>query len=171
MLKPAALRAEIVSFLPELERDPHRLTMWSERGNMRATQTRERGFAWEYDLEIMISDFTGEPALLFFVVQNWCRTQQPELLAPGAAAIPFEVEFIDSKTVDVKLTLALSEVVKASAVPGSAGAAWQLETLAEAVPLFPDAEPIRALEAPIAEIWIRQGEIVRKVAPAEAVAA
>lgn len=166
MLKPNSLRAEIVKFMPELARDPDLLSMWSERGSMRATENRQAGFAWSYDLEILLSEFTGEPALLFFVVQNWCRKQQPELIAAGATEIPFEVEFIDHTTVDIKITLALSEVVRAQ--PREDGEGWELETVEETVPLFPDAEPLRELEGEITSLWVRSGDVTRRVAPAEA---
>ncbi len=169
MLKPNSLRAEITKYLPSLGRDPDRLMMNVERGAMRATANAEEGFAWEYDLEILIADFTDEPALLFFIIQNWARSYQPELIAAGETKIPFEVEFIDTRTVDLKITLALAEVVRAE--PREDGEGWTIETVAETLPIFPDAVPLRDLSAPLGEIWIRSGDDTRKIAPADTIAA
>lgn len=166
MKKPGLLRAAIGSLFPELARDPDRLAMWIEQGNVRATGTAQRGFAWEYQLTIVAEDFTREPEGLFFVVVDWLRTQQPDLIQPNAPGFPFEVDVINDKTFDVKMTLPLREIVTAQPVNGGG---WHLEVVPEQVPLFPDAEPLRALSGPLTSLWTRGngGEPV-KVAPIEA---
>jgi hypothetical protein len=164
--KPALLRAAIGTLYPELARDPDKLAMWVEQGSVRSTGNVQRGFAWEYQLTIVAEDFTREPEGLFFVVVDWLRTQQPDLIQPNAPGFPFEVDVIDDKTFDVKMTLPLREIVTAAAVGGGG---WQLEVVPEPVPLFPDAEPLRAASGPITSIWVRgNGEASHQVAPIEA---
>ncbi|NKJ40829.1 phage tail protein [Novosphingobium sp. SG720] len=65
--------------------------------------------------------------------------QQPNLLTSGAEGIPFEVDILDVGTVDVQITLSLTEAVTATA--GEAGR-WNLATVAEAMPMIPDISQI-----------------------------
>lgn len=166
MKKPALLRAAIAAMFPELARGPDQLAMWVERGSVRATGNAQRGFAWEYQLEVVAENFKREPEGLFFVVVDWLRTQQPDLIQANAPGFTFEVDVINDTTFDVQMTLPLREIVTATAV-GVGG--WQLAVVPEQVPLFPDAEPLRAAAGPITSIWTRanDGEPV-KVAPIEA---
>ncbi len=159
MKKPANLRAAIVALLPELARNPDKLVMWVETGRTRATGNAQRGFAWEYQLTVVVEDFTKPPETLFFIVVDWLRTQQPDLLAPNTEGFPFEVDVIDDKTADVKITLPLREIVSATS-DGAGG--WQLEVQAEPI-LFPDA----AVIGPgVTSIWVRgNGDTPFQVAP------
>ena len=159
MKKPALLRAAIVALLPELARNPDKLAMWVETGRTRATGNAQRGFAWEYQLTVVVEDFTKPPETLFFIVVDWLRTQQPDLLASNAEGFPFEVDVIDDKTSDVKITLPLREVVTAT---GNGSGGWQLEVQPEPV-LFPDA----AVIGPgLTSIWVRgNGDTPFQVAP------
>lgn len=159
MKKPASLRAAIVALLPELARNPDKLAMWVETGRTRAAGTAQRGFAWEYQLTVVVEDFTNPPETLFFIVTDWLRTQQPDLLASNAEGFPFEVDVIDDKTADVKITLPLREIVTATA-DGSGG--WQLEVQPEPI-LFPDAAVIGP---DLTSIWVRgNGDTPFQVAP------
>lgn len=166
MKKPALLRAAITAMFPELARGPDQLAMWVERGSVRATGNAQRGFAWEYQLEVVAENFKREPEGLFFVVVDWLRSHQPDLVQPNAPGFPFEVDVLNDTTFDVQMTLPLREIVTATAV-GEGG--WQLAVVPEQVPLFPDAEPLRDGSGPITSIWSRanDGEPV-KVAPIEA---
>lgn len=159
MKKPALLRAAIVALLPELARNPDKLAMWVETGRTRATGTAQRGFAWEYQLTVVVEDFTKPPETLFFIVTDWLRTQQPDLLASNAEGFPFEVDVIDDKTADVKITLPLREIVTAT---GDGAGGWQLEVQPEPI-LFPDA----AVIGPgLTSIWVRgNGDAPFQVAP------
>lgn len=159
MKKPALLRAALTALYPEFARNPDKLAMWVETGSVRATSNGQRGFAWEYQLTVVAEDFTGAAEGLFFTVVDWLRTQQPDVTQPNAPGFPFEVDVIDDRTFDVKMTLPLREVVTATA---AAGGAWQLEVQPEPV-LFPDEAQI----APgITSIWTRgNGGTPVQVAP------
>ncbi|MGV3511904.1 MAG: phage tail protein [Novosphingobium sp.] len=164
MKKPGLLRAAIAALYPAYARDPHKLAMWVERGTVRATGGRQRGFAWEYQLIVLAEDFTGKPEGLFFAVVDWLRTQQPDLIQPNTQGFPFEVDVIDDKTFDVKMTLPLREVVTATPVAGVGAlpGGWQVEVQPE-VELFPDAAEIGP---GLTSIWVRSnGDAPVQVAP------
>ena len=159
MKKPGLLRAALVALYPELARNPDKLAMWVENGSVRATNNLQRGFAWEYQLTVVLEDFTGAPEGLFFAVVDWLRTQQPDVTQPNAPGFPFEVDVIDDRTFDVKMVLPLREVVTATAA--SAGQ-WHIEVQPEPV-LFPD----EAVIGPgLTSIWVRgNGNAPVQVAP------
>jgi len=159
--KPGLLRAALTAALPALDEDPDRLAMWVEKGTVRATGNRQHGFAWEYDLIVVAENYTLAPEQLFFTVVEWLRTQQPDLLAANTPGFPFEVDVIDAKTVDVRVTLPLREVVTAEQVDGE----WRLTVRPETVPMLPDDVPLRAAEAPIASIWVHGDDAPFQVAP------
>ncbi|CDO35833.1 phage tail protein [Novosphingobium sp. KN65.2] len=163
MKKPASLRAAIAALLPDIARDPDKLAMWVERGRVRAPQTVQRGFAWEYELTLVAEDYTHDPAVIFFLVVEWLRDNQPDLLAANTDGFAFEVDVIDDKTFDVKITLPLREIVTAQQLAEG----WQLEVLAEPVPHFPDAVPLRGNQGPITSIWVQSDEGTFQVAPDE----
>lgn len=159
MKKPALLRTAITALLPELARNPDKLAMWVETGRVRATGNAQRGFAWEYNLTVVVEDYTKPAETLFFIVVDWLRTQQPDLLAANADGFAFEADVIDDKATDIKITLPLREVVTATPADGGG---WQLTVQPEPV-LFPD----EAVIGPnITSIWVRgEGDAPFQVAP------
>lgn len=161
MKKPGLLREAIAAFLPETACDPDRLAMWVERGNIRATGNRQHGFSWEYELIVVAENFTGAPEMLFYVIVEWARYQQPDLLAGDAPPIPFETNIIDDKTADVRITLALTEIVTVT----MAGGAPVLTVIDETVPMLPDDTPLRAEEGPLTSIWAHDDDAPFHVAP------
>ncbi|WP_225206232.1 phage tail protein [Novosphingobium huizhouense] len=151
MKKPASLRAAIARLLPEVERDYDKLAMWVEKGSVRGRLGNNHGFAWSYDLTVLATGYTDDPTVLFFVVTEWLRDQQPDLLAPGAAPIPFEVDINSATSWDVTITLRLEEFVEA--LPGTRPGEWQLQVKDQPVPLDPDSVPFAAPPVPVASIW------------------
>lgn len=148
MKKPAHLRAMLVALMPELGRDPDALAMWIEKGRVRS-RLGAHGFAWEYQLTVLLKEFAGDPAVPFFAVTEWLREQQPERLAPGGQnGFPFEVDILDDKTFDVQIVLDLDECV--AATPAGAGQ-WHLSPIAQPVPIEPEDDPLRS--GPILSIW------------------
>ena len=112
MEKPNALRAALATADPELARDPDRLSMWVDEGRIRSPMTENRGFTWEYMLNITVVNLTLHPSVLFFAINDWLATNQPDLLTPlPHAGYTFEADLIDQQTTDLHITLKLSEQV------------------------------------------------------------
>jgi hypothetical protein len=53
----------------------------------------QRGFALAYDLTVLVSGFASDAAMLMFIVCDWLREHQPDLLASGAEALPSRPTF------------------------------------------------------------------------------
>lgn len=161
--KPDSLRAAIAAILPEFAADPARLAMFVEKGRIRAPQTRQRGFMWSYDLTVIATAFTHDPDVLMFVVVDWLRRYQPDLLAANSAAgFTFEADILDDRSWDVQIVLPLDEAVRASQAPDGG---WLLEAVEEPATLFPDDVPLRPNEGPLLSIW-HQGTRIAPPDPA-----
>ena len=129
MQKPASLRAALAAAYPQLARDAERLSVWVEEGRIRSPMTASRGFTWEYTLNITLTEMTGDPSVLFLAINDWCRTNQPDLLTPEAkSGYTFEADLIDTQTVDLHITLRLTEQV---AVTTDANGNTQIQYLPE----------------------------------------
>ena len=70
-------------------------------------------FEYRYTLQLVLVDFQDDPNELLGAILTWLREWQPDLLQgfPGGGAIPFDVDVIDEKTVDLQLSLELAECV------------------------------------------------------------
>lgn len=155
MRKPNSLRAAIVARLPELARTPEDLVMFVDKGRVRAPMTAQRGFAWGYDLNVIATNYTLDPAILFFAVTEWLRVEQPALLSPDpAAGFTFDVDILDASTFDIHIVLTLDEIV--TATPDGQG--FRLEAVPEPDPLFTEEDdvlggPLTAAATPDGPIW------------------
>jgi hypothetical protein len=123
MLKPDSLRRALTEGLVDaagvrfLERDPHRLAIFIDKGRIAGRATGSIGFEWRYRLQAILTDF---PASLVdsvaLVVMLWLREHQPETLlnhTSGNDAVIFEADIIDADTIDLALELELNEAVDA----------------------------------------------------------
>lgn len=129
MNKPDSLRAAVTAVMPELARDPDRLRIWIDSGRIRAPMIESRSFSYEYKLTLELTDFTGHAAIVFLAINEWLRVNQPELAqmdSPGGYT--FEVEPMDGETVDLIVTLELTERAVVTPRPGGG---WQIEHPAE----------------------------------------
>lgn len=144
-MKTNSLREAIVAALPDFATDPDRLAMWIEKGSIRSPASENRNFEWAYTLNISLEAFTGHPAILFLAINDWLRTNQPDLLQPGAhKGYHHEVDVIDDNTVDMHVQLNLTE---GFAVTRQSDGTDSLQPLNEADcllndDLLPDAAPL-----------------------------
>lgn len=135
MRKIDTLKTAIFAALPELNKDPDRLRIWIERGTAKSTQTNDRGFAFAFQLNVVVVEMASDITVLFLAVFQWMRVNQPELMMPNADAIGFDADILDNGTADVLLTLQLDQAV--SAVPRGDGG-FDMQYRGEPDPAFDD---------------------------------
>lgn len=114
MYKPASLRRFLTSAIPELARDPDRLTIYITNGAAHATMAPGLSWEYQYTLEIFLTDFAGDPDTVIAPVVAWMRINQPDVMAnPNMAdrAISFDADILNNDTVDLSITLNLTERV------------------------------------------------------------
>ena len=114
MKKPDSLRAHILSAVKELQRDPDRMFIHTSNGNIRCTGAKGLSFEYVYDLNFILTDYAGELDAVMIPLLDWVRINQSELLMnleKSKDAFKFETVILNNGTVDLSLTLPLTERV------------------------------------------------------------
>lgn len=114
MKKPDSLRAHILSAVKELQRDPERMLIFTDKGNIRCTGAKGVSFEYVYDLNFILTDYAGELDAVMIPLLDWVRINQSELLMnleKSKDAFKFETVILNNGTVDLSLTLPLTERV------------------------------------------------------------
>lgn len=112
MKKPNSLRAHLLASIPDLQHNPDRLMVFVDGGKIRATSAPGLSFEYEYQLNVIITDFPGTPDAVSVPLLAWLLVNQSELLTnlqKSKEGIQFEVDVLDGTTVDLSLTLPLTE--------------------------------------------------------------
>ena len=142
MKKPTELRKALTAALPELKRNPDRLVIWVEDGAIRARQTEDASFSFEYPLSVLLREIQTDIAVIVHAINRWLRVNQPDLLAAGNRdSFKFETDILDNGTADIVFTLDLVEAVKVAEDPAGG---WSLDYVAEPDPLFDDETALAA---------------------------
>lgn len=159
MKKPDSLRAKLTAAFPdEFARDPNRLAMWIEKGNVRCHASADNlNFSVEYTLSVSIAGWRLPSALIWVTLIDWLRIQQPDLLTPGksATAIPFEADIISNEEVDIGFDIALSEPVR---VVRREDGGFDMTIVSEPDPLFPDMLPL-VDGAVLQTVWVDGAQV------------
>jgi len=114
MYKPDRLRAHLTAVSAELRQNPDKLLIFAEGGNTVAIGTASLSFKYRYKLNIIITDYSGSEDALMVPLLAWVQVHQrdlldhPELRKTG---IGFEVDYNNHTSMDLAITLALTERV------------------------------------------------------------
>ncbi len=113
MKKPASLRAAIEAAVPELAIDKDRLLAFIDNGSIVCTSVKSRSFEWRYTMNLIITDYAGDPNQLWLALLDWVRVNQSPLLASPSLQeqIRFEVDLLADDKVDLDIKLPLTENV------------------------------------------------------------
>ncbi|SFB12212.1 P2 phage tail completion protein R (GpR) [Collimonas sp. OK607] len=114
MYKPKSLRAHLTAVSAELRQNPDKLLIFAESGNTVATGTASLSFEYRYKLNIIITDYSGSEDAMMVPLLAWVQLHQrdlldhPELRKTG---IGFDVDYNNHTSIDLAITLALTERV------------------------------------------------------------
>jgi hypothetical protein len=118
MSKAAKLREILVTALPELARNPDSLDIYMTGGRLRGRYDSainpDLSFQYDATLQIDLTGFRGSPAQFFLPVLLWLRRYEPAALQNPAIAdnqLRYEIDIIDNETVDITMSLPMSEAV------------------------------------------------------------
>lgn len=112
MKKPDSLRSHILAAVKELQRDPERMLIFTDKGNVRCTGANGLSFEYVYDLNFILTEFAGELDAVMIPLLDWVRVNQSELLMnleKSKEAFKFETVILDNGTVDLSLTFPVTE--------------------------------------------------------------
>lgn len=114
MKKPESLRVHILNAVKELQRDPDRMLIFTDKGNVRCTMANGLSFEYIYDLNFILTEYAGDLDAVMIPLFDWVRVNQSELLVnldKNKEAFKFETVILNNNTVDLSLTLPLTERV------------------------------------------------------------
>lgn len=163
MKKPDSLRAKLVSVFPELARDPHRLRMWIEKGAVKCraadpTPGENLSYRLDYTLTVVIEEWTQPSLLIWIVLLDWLRIQEPALLtAANAKGLEFEADLLSDTKADISFDLPLSEAVIATRREDGG---FDMRVREEPDPLMPDTVPIVPGGERLKSIWLEGVQLV-----------
>lgn len=115
MIKPNSLRAAIAAAVPDLAANPDKFLVFADAGALAANGIRTLSFEYRYTLNLILTDFAGDPDLVMIALLGWVQRHQSDLLNnPGtrSSAITFEVDHLNNTTCDLSIKLPLAEAVK-----------------------------------------------------------
>lgn len=112
MNKPSSLRAALEAAIPELKKNPERVLVFIDKGQIVSTQAPTFSFEYHYTLNVIITDYSAHSDTVFIPLLVWVREHQPSLLTGRPdGGMSFEAEIINHKSTDISITLALTEAV------------------------------------------------------------
>lgn len=114
MKKATELRDHLAQWVPDLKRNPDKLSLFIESGKIASKLGKSLSFAYRYPLKILITDFAEPVDVLIVPLLAWIEQHQPDLLQnpdTREQLITFDAEVLDNDKIDIAITLNLSERV------------------------------------------------------------
>lgn len=114
MLKPDAIREIITRANPYLKRDPDKLQVFLEGGQIVAYGAASLSYEYRYTLNVIVMDYPNHADQIIVPMLAYLRTQQPELFENRDLAqnlIRFDAEILNQGTIDLSLQVDLTERV------------------------------------------------------------
>ncbi|MDY7547274.1 phage tail protein [Glaciimonas sp. CA11.2] len=114
MLKPTSLQNHLIAANPDLRQNPDKLLVFADEGNVVATGSGSLSFEYRYKLNIILTDYSGDPDAIIVPLLAWIALHQSDLLNNPTlrqTGIGFDVDFNNHETIDLSLKLDLTERV------------------------------------------------------------
>ncbi|WP_038343001.1 phage tail protein [Acinetobacter sp. A47] len=120
MKKPESLRQHMLNAVSELRRDPERMLIFTEEGNIRSTLANGLSFEYEYELSFILTEYAGDLAAVMIPLLQWVRVNQHELmvnLGKNKDAFKFETVILNNNTVHLSMSFPVTERVIVQRLP------------------------------------------------------
>lgn len=114
MLKPQQLRKALTDSVPLLQRNPDSLNVFIDSGRIVSTLAASLSFEYQYRLNMVITDYTGNIDLLIVPMLEWLRVNEPDMMATKEkqqTGFTFKADVISDTASDISIDLQLSERV------------------------------------------------------------
>lgn len=114
MLKPQQLRKALTDSVPLLQRNPDSLNVFIDSGRIVSTLANSLSFEYQYRLNMVITDYTGDIDVLIVPMLAWLRVNEPDMMATKEkqqSGFTFKADVISDTASDISIDLLLSERV------------------------------------------------------------
>lgn len=118
---------------------PSNLLTFAEQGSVLSSRgPRNRHFALSYQAHLIVTDWSGDPRALLWVLLAWLQADNP---AAPDDAIAFHVDVIDHQRADISMRVELTETVRVIETDAGIEISHEPDPDAQAIDmgaLFPD---------------------------------
>ena len=114
MLKPAQLRKALTDAVPVLQASPDTLRMFVDNGRIISTLASSLSFEYQYQVELLVTDFAQDSDLIMVPVLAWLREHQPDIMATPdkqQTGFKFKADMLNDGSCDIAVYLQLTERV------------------------------------------------------------
>ena len=114
MLKPAQLRKALTDAVPVLQTSPDQLRMFVDNGRIVSTLGSSLSFEYQYQIELLITDFAQDCDLIIVPILAWLREHQPDIMATPEkqqTGYKFKADMLNDGSYDIAVYLQLTERV------------------------------------------------------------
>ena len=114
MQKPKQLRRALTDSVPLLQRNPDGLNMFIDGGRIVSTLASSLSFEYQYQLNLVVTDYGDDPDLLIVPLLAWLRENQPDIMATEEkrrTGFTFKVDVLSDTLCDISIDLQLTERV------------------------------------------------------------
>lgn len=121
MLKPQQFRKALTDCVPLLQRNPDSLNVFIDSGRIVSTLAPSLSFEYQYRLNMVITDYTGNIDVLIVPMLAWLRVNEPDMMATKEkqqTGFTFKADVISDTASDISIDLMLSERVIVKEVDG-----------------------------------------------------
>jgi len=121
MKKPESLKAYLLQKVPHVRDNPNDLHIFIEKGQLVSSLVkRNLSFEYQYSLNVLITNYTGDTNLLMVPIFYWLRQQQTDAFTVDNRdnSFTFEVDILNEKESDIDIYLSLTERVIVKEVNG-----------------------------------------------------
>ncbi|RRZ95821.1 phage tail protein [Erwinia sp. 198] len=114
MEKPTQLRRALTDSVPLLQRNPDGLNMFIDGGRIASTLASSLSFEYQYQLNLVITDYGDDIDLIMVPLLAWLRENQPDIMATEEkrrTGFTFKVDVLSDTLCDISIDLQLTERV------------------------------------------------------------
>jgi hypothetical protein len=114
MYKPNSLRAHLMGAIEELKRNPDKLLIFADEGNVVSRHCRTLSFEYAYKLSVIITDYAGAADAIIVPLLAWVAVHQVDLMEHDEKrknGIRLQIDFNNISTIDLEVSLDLTEKV------------------------------------------------------------
>lgn len=114
MYKPNSLRAHLMDAIEDLKRNPDKLLIFADEGNVIGRNRKTLSFEYAYKLTIIVTDYGGDADAIIVPLMAWVAVHQIDLIEHDErrkTGIRLQIDFNNIKTIDMEISLDLTEIV------------------------------------------------------------
>lgn len=155
MQKPKQLRQALTDSVPLLQRNPDSLNMFIDGGRIASTLAASLSFEYQYQLNLVVTDYGDNLDLLMVPLLAWLRENQPDIMATEEkrrTGFTFKADVLSDTLCDISIDLQLTERV----IVKQEGSALHVNHVAENPLPENDARPV--------QLYVK-GELIGELLP------